>query len=100
MIRHIVMWTLMDSAEGNDKATNAAILEKKLYALKELLPQVKGLQFGNGLKSGDGIYDVVAIIDFEDEAALNEYAVHPDHVAVSDFCKKIRTGRAVIDFKY
>ena len=43
-------------------------------------------------------YDAVLISTFADAEALARYKVHPEHVKVSDYCKKIREGRVFVDF--
>ena len=43
-------------------------------------------------------YDAVLISTFEDADALARYKVHPEHVKVSNYCKKIRDSRVFVDF--
>ena len=43
-------------------------------------------------------YDAVLISTFANAEALARYKVHPEHVKVSNYCKKIRESQAFVDF--
>ena len=49
-------------------------------------------------KESDMAYDAVLISTFANAEALARYKVHPEHVKVSNYCKKIRESRAFVDF--
>lgn len=101
MVRHIVMWKLKDSAEGNDKAINAQIIKERLEALKEKISQIEEIEVGiNSDAAPEGNYDVVLVMTCRDFGALKEYAVHPDHVEVGSFVKKVVEARAAVDYEY
>ena len=46
----------------------------------------------------DMAYDAVLISTFADAEALARYKVHPEHVKISNYCKKIRESRTFVDF--
>ena len=89
MLKHVVMWKLKETAEGKTKAENAQFMKEHLEALWGVVPE---------LKSSDMAYDAVLIAEFENEAALAAYKIHPEHVKISSYCKKIRESRVVVDF--
>ena len=90
MLKHIVMWKLKEFAEGKTKAENTLIIG--------IVPEIKSLQVGINEKTSDMAYDAVLISTFEDADALARYKVHPEHVKVSNYCKKIRDSRVFVDF--
>ncbi len=98
MLKHIVMWKLKEFAEGKTKAENALIMKESLERLVGIVPEIKSLQVGINEKTSDMAYDAVLISTFEDADALARYKVHPEHVKVSDYCKKIRDSRVFVDF--
>ncbi|MFR6543529.1 MAG: Dabb family protein [Butyricimonas virosa] len=56
------------------------------------------LQVGINEKESDMAYDAVLISTFADTEALARYKVHPEHVKISNYCKKIRESRTFVDF--
>ena len=96
MLKHIVMWKLKEFAEGKTKAENALIMKESLERLVGIVPEIISLQVGINEKESDMAYDAVLISTYAE--ALARYKVHPEHVKVSDYCKKIREGRVFVDF--
>lgn len=60
--------------------------------------ELKSVEVGINVKESDMAYDAVLIAEFENEAALAAYKIHPEHVKISSYCKKIRESRVVVDF--
>lgn len=98
MLKHVVMWKLKETAEGKTKAENAQFMKKHLEALWGVVPELKSVEVGINVKESDMAYDAVLIAEFENEAALAAYKIHPEHVKISSYCKKIRESRVVVDF--
>ena len=101
MIKHIVMWTLKDQAEGRDKAANAAEMQARLLALPKKLPQAVEIEvvIGENLFASVPPTDVVLYSTFRTREDLQAYAVHPLHLEVVDFIKKVVAERRVVDFE-
>lgn len=98
MLKHVVMWKLKETAEGKTKAENAQFMKEHLEALWGIVPELKSVEVGINVKESDMAYDAVLIAEFENEAALAAYKIHPEHVKISSYCKKIRESRVVVDF--
>ena len=98
MLKHIVMWKLKEFAEGKTKTENARIMKESLERLIGIVPEIRSLQVGINEKDSEMAYDAVLISTFEDIDALARYKVHPEHVKVSSYCKKIRESRIFVDF--
>jgi heme-degrading monooxygenase HmoA len=93
-LRHIVMWTLKEEAEGQTKAQNMLKAREVLMSCSSLVPGIE--QFEVGLKT-DGLdctCDVILNSVFKDENALSAYQNHPDHIAI----KAIVAQRQCMDF--
>ncbi len=95
MLRHIVFWRL----KPEDKAENLLKMQQKLQGLKDKVPQVKGLETGVNIKTGNAAWDIALWVSLEDEAALDAYQEHPEHVKVRDFIGSVTAERAVVDFE-
>ena len=79
MIKHVVMWKLKETAEGNDKEQNKELIKENLLALKQKIQQIDSLEVGYNFNPTDAAFDVVLITEHRSKEALAEYAAHPDH---------------------
>ena len=99
MVKHIVMWKLADEAEGASKNSNAKKIRELLYALKTTIPQIKKIEVGMNLRTGDEYaYDLALYSEFETVDDLEIYKEHPEHKKVSAFVSKVKTDRAFVDY--
>ncbi len=96
MVKHIILWKLKD--EHNNISVKEGIksnlegLAGKIPGLIEIKVQISGLASSNA--------DVMLCSEFEDEAALKGYAVHPEHVFVADtFVRPFTQTRLCLDFE-
>lgn len=99
MIKHIVMWSFADEAEGSDKATNLRLAQGKLLALTGLVPGLLTLEPVIPADPFEHSYDFVLYSEFESAEALRSYATHPEHVVVGGFLKAVTTGRVCVDYQ-
>lgn len=98
MIRHVVMWTFKAEAEGSDKQANMTWVRDSLLALRAIIPDILQMEIGQDIGIGRDTWDMVLIMDFADEAALDRYQNHPEHKKVTSFVAKARDQRACVDF--
>ncbi len=98
MIKHIVAWRLKDQAHGNDKATNAGLIQEKLHALRGKIEGLAHLEVGVDFSKTDTSVDVILYSEFVDAAALERYQVHPEHVAVKAFIGDATAERRLADY--
>ena len=96
MVKHIILWKLKE--EHNNTEVKQGIKEGleglfgKIPGLLEIKVQISALPSSNA--------DVMLDSLFEDEKALKEYAVHPDHVYVADtFVRPYTQTRTCLDFE-
>ena len=97
MIKHIVMWNLKETAEGNDKEVNAAIIKKRLEALEGKIDGLLSLTVGRNVTQGG--YDLCLVGAYTDKQALAFYRDHPLHKEVQSFVHKVITERVSCDFE-
>ena len=98
MIRHIVTFTLADPSAAA-RAEQAAFVASQLTSLVGVVPEIISLQVVTDVALTPGNAHVALIADYEDQAALDRYQAHPDHVRVSASIKPFFAGRAAIDFE-
>lgn len=99
MIKHIVMWTLKDTAEGADRAANARKMKELLEALPGLIPFVKKLEVGIEVFAASPACDVILYSEFDTRADLDAYQVHPEHQKVVAFVKQVVASRSMVDYE-
>lgn len=98
ILKHIVLWKLADEAEGRNKAENAAWMKQHLEALVGVVPQLLSAEVGINIEPSAAAYDAVLTATFRSVEDCAAYKVHPAHVAVSEYCQKVRLSRVVCDY--
>ena len=96
MIEHVVMWKFGDG-EGRTREENMAYVRERLLALPAIIPEIKFMQLGRDVSRTEMSYDMMLVTRFDSLDALHTYKVHPAHVAVSEYVKKVRVSRVVLD---
>lgn len=94
MIKHIVMWKFKEGERDN-----MLLFRDRLLALKGQIPEIRSMEMGINMNPSDRSYDAVLVSEFDSMEALNAYSTNPLHVAVSDFCKTIRTASVSVDYE-
>jgi hypothetical protein len=97
ILKHIVLWKLKEEAEGKTKAENAAWMKEHLEALVGVVPQLLSAEVGINVEPSEAAYDAVLTATFRSAEDCAAYKVHPAHVAVSEYCQKVRISRVVCD---
>ena len=97
MIRHVVMWKLKENAEGKTKEENLAIIRDSLLALPAKIAQIRRMEVGFDLSNTDVSMDLLLLSEFDTKEDLQTYAVHPEHVKVGAYVKKVVETRVVLD---
>jgi hypothetical protein len=97
MIRHIVMWrvrgeTLAQRREGREQVRQC------FESLRGRIPGMTSLEVGIDVSDVDYACDVVLVTDFESQAALDAYAVHPEHLRVREALGDLRVARFQVDY--
>ena len=83
MVKHVILWTLKDEYSAEEKADIKRGIKEGLEGLKGKVPGIVEIKVNiEGLASSNA--DLMLDSTFENEEALKNYAVHPEHVAVAD----------------
>lgn len=97
MIKHIVMWNLL----GESPAAKAHAIERLVHSFESLRGRIPGLmhlEIGVDTSRVDYACDVVLYSEFESQAALDAYAVHPEHLRVKHELEGLRIARHQVDY--
>ena len=99
MVKHIILWQLKDELTPAEKVSVKASIKAGLESLAGKIPGLLEIKVNTcGLASSNA--DVMLDSSFTDEAALKNYALHPEHVAVADSAVRPFTkSRACLDFE-
>jgi len=100
MLKHIVMWQFKDEAEGRSKKENCARVKEMLEALPARIPFIRKLEVGLNAYASSMSADMVLVTEFDSKGDLDLYAVHPEHVKVSEYVGKVRNTRIVCDYEF
>lgn len=100
MVRHIVMWKFKEEAEGRTKEENINLVRNRLFSLPAVIPQIRKLEMGHDLRHTEMSADLVLIIEFDNLDTFQAYADHPEHLAVSQYVRKVIENRQVIDVQF
>lgn len=99
MIKHIVMWTIKDQAEGETKQENLNKMRSMLEELPKKISLIKSFEVGMNKYPSDAAADISLISTFASKADLDVYQNHPEHKKVGEFIGKIRIQRFVVDYE-
>jgi hypothetical protein len=98
MIRHIVMWTLHEQAEGADKVVNLQKAKALLLSCATVVPGIRAFEVATATPGMDCTSDLVLHMLLDDAQVLAAYQNHPQHVAIKPFMKAIVKERRCMDF--
>lgn len=100
MIKHIVMFKFKEEADGSTKQENIAKALVRAKEMNEIIEcRISIKPYVNAKSSDDRNFDFVLMCEFESIAQLEEYKVHPVHVAFGKFITPLRETRACIDYE-
>lgn len=97
-VRHIVSWK-MNGETTEERATQASEIAEALRQLPNTVPGILALDVHLNAFNAEANWDLVLVSDHEDQAALDAYAIHPDHLDVVAVVKVRAAGRAGVDFE-
>ena len=99
MIKHIVMWKLVDSYEGMSKKDITDKLTEMFNTLPALIPAIRTLEVAANCNANETEADYVLITTHDSMDELKQYAVHPEHKKVGEFIGKVKLTRVCVDYE-
>jgi len=97
VIKHIVMWNVRGDTPA-EKAQGIARLQRSFESLRGRIPGLLHLEIGVDSSRIDYACDVVLYSEFENQAALDAYGTHPEHLRVKSEVADLRTARHQVDY--
>ena len=95
MLRHIVMIKFKDRSAVESYSLQ---LKTMLLELPMEIDSLIKMEVGLNVNTKASAYDLVLTADFEDEAGLEAYRIHPSHLKVLDYLKKTMDTATVVDY--
>jgi hypothetical protein len=97
VIKHIVMWNLRGDTAA-ERSDNIARLRREFESLRGRIDGLLHLEIGVDSSRIDYACDVLLYSEFTSQAALDAYAVHPEHLRVKQALGDMRTSRHQVDY--
>ena len=97
MIKHIVMWNVRGDTPAA-RARGIAQLQSSFAGLCGRIPGLLHIEVGVDSSRIEYACDVVLYSEFESQAALDAYAVHPEHLRVKQELGDLRIARYQVDY--
>jgi hypothetical protein len=94
-ILHIVAWKLAATVPA-EKAEHAAQIVARLGGLVGVIEEIRSLRVGPDVVGGAN-WDIALVAEYDDEAALARYQVHPAHVEAGAYVKSVVSERMAVD---
>jgi hypothetical protein len=94
MLTHIVVWKYRADVENAVREEHVAMLRR----LASIIPGVESLNVGFDVLKLPRSYDTGLVATFSDQAALDAYTVHPEHILVADMGRRISEHVVSVDF--
>jgi Stress responsive A/B Barrel Domain len=98
MIRHIVAFRL-SAPDLQQREVDLAGMRERLEPLAHSVPDVLDLRVHSDLGLVDSHWHAVLVSDHPDNAALEAYQGHTEHVAAVKWVNTVVADRAVVDFE-
>ncbi len=95
MLTHIVVWKYRADVEQALREEHVA----RLHRLALVISEIESFSVGFDTLHLARSYDTGLVAVFRDRAALDAYTVHPEHVIVADFGRRISEHVASVDFE-
>ena len=97
MIKHIVMWNVRGDSAA-EKAAAIAQIQRSFESLRGRIPGLLHLELGVDSSLIDYACDVVLYTEFDSQASLDAYAIHPEHMRVKGEVADLRIARHQVDY--
>jgi hypothetical protein len=95
-VRHVVLFRWKDDVGEGDLAE----LRRRLAALPEAIPELRGYSYGADLGLNPGTADFAIVADTDDEEGHAAYRDHPRHREVVDFITSLAAERQAVQYAF
>ena len=95
MLTHIVIWKYRTDVEPEVREEHVRLLR----SLKGVIKEIESLAVGFDVLKLPRSYDSGLVATFKNQAALQAYTVHLEHVKAAEFGRKISEDVKSVDFE-
>ena len=99
MIKHIVMWRLKETGNGQSKSENLKQMKAMLEALPAKISEIVEFEVGIDFDRSERAFDMVLVSAFASKETLKAYQIHPEHQKVVAFLPEIVAEGKVVDYE-
>ena len=93
MIKHVVMWRFKEEK----REENMKKAREMLLALPPVISEIKKMKVYFDITHSEMSADMMLDTEFLTVEDMKAYAVHPEHVKVSNFVRSVIESRVVLD---
>ncbi|MDR1630556.1 MAG: Dabb family protein [Oscillospiraceae bacterium] len=98
MTRHLVFWNFKESLTPEEREEYGRQIQENLEALQNKIDGILSIKvYRKGLASSNR--DLALNSLFENEAALQNYQTHPEHLKAADIVRSVTQDRVCIDYE-
>lgn len=99
MIKHIVLFKLVEFESAEAKQEKLNEIKSGLEALPKLIAELKLLTVGINVNPAEK-FDIALTTEFSTMEDLAIYAKHPDHVKIGAVIRAVLADRACVDYNF
>ena len=99
MIKHIVLWTLKNRENEQNREETAAAIKQKIEGMRGRIPGLLHIEGGIDFTGSGDSWDIALYAELESREALAGYQIHPSHEEFKAFIGPRRNQRSLIDYE-
>lgn len=99
MIRHIVLFKLLDIKSEEEKSEKTNRIIQCFGNLKSSISTIQHLEVKRNEGNNPAAYDIGIYAEYASWKDLDSYSQHPAHQQAIKHCKQIAKEKAVIDYE-
>jgi len=99
MVKHIVLWRLVESMDGRSRHDNTMIIKNALYGMLGHIPGLLKIEVGVSQIGDEQGSDISLIAEFDCWDSFLAYRTHPEHLPVKKLMQDYVIERRVIDYE-
>lgn len=96
MIRHIVLFKFKPEITEDERRRFLEMLN----GLPAKIPVIRGFEAGQDVIRSPRSFDMALVSSYDDLAALDVYAKHPDHLPIVERAREICQQVVAVDFEF
>jgi hypothetical protein len=98
LIKHIVIWNLKNRSFPTEANEDALLIKRTLENLMGKIPGLLHIEVGFDYSCNESSGDIVLYSELASKEALENYQIHPAHVAAGSIIRSRTCERRMIDY--